>query len=125
MSTAAVWIADFFAYLDDLDLALRTQLARLSAAGMCRTRSPITSAARRWETRFILASIEYITRNQIYLLIKDYPQAVFRRLLPRIVIYQCLWAMFAIRKGGFGAYLRGMRTGSSASRHHASRSMTN
>ncbi len=55
--------------------------------------------------------IEYITRNQIYLLIKDYPRAVFRHLLPRIVTYQWLWALFAIRKGGLGAYFRGVRSG--------------
>ena len=51
--------------------------------------------------------IEYLTRNQIYLLLKDYPRGVFLHLLPRIVVYQCLWLMFALRNRAPGAYLRG------------------
>ena len=53
--------------------------------------------------------VEYITRNQFFVLMKDYPKAVFRRLLPRIVVYQMLWFLFAIRRGRFFAYLRGLR----------------
>jgi hypothetical protein len=55
--------------------------------------------------------IEFVTRNQIYLLAKDYPPAVYRRMRSRILAYQCLWSLFAIRRGGFGAYLRGLRAG--------------
>jgi hypothetical protein len=40
---------------------------------------------------------------------KDYPAAVFRRLLPRIAMYQALWFLFAVRRGGVFAYLRGLR----------------
>lgn len=40
---------------------------------------------------------------------KDYPRAVFRKLLPRIVVYQGLWLLFAVSRGGFSAYLKGLR----------------
>ena len=111
---------DFFAYLDDLDLALRTHLLGYGGWYVPDAIAYHIGSATLGNTLHPRV-IEYITRNQIYLLIKDYPPAVFRRLLPRIVIYQCLWALFAIRKGGFGAYLRGLRTRASASGRYASK----
>jgi hypothetical protein len=54
--------------------------------------------------------VELITRNQVWLLIKDYPQPVRRRLLPRILAYQTFWMLFASSNAGISAYLRGMRT---------------
>ena len=101
---------DFFAYLDDLDLALRVQLLGfgglyLPNAVACHVGS--ATLGQRLHPRVV----EYITRNQIYLAIKDYPQAVFRKLRTRFIGYQILWALFAIRNGGIGAYLRGLRAG--------------
>ncbi|MDR3749674.1 MAG: hypothetical protein P4M04_16260 [Acidobacteriota bacterium] len=51
--------------------------------------------------------VEFLTRNQIYILVKDYPRPVRLRLLPRILVYQSLWMTYAIRNRAFGAYLRG------------------
>ena len=48
--------------------------------------------------------VEFVTRNQIWLLIKDYPRPLFLGLFPRVLIYQFLWMLFAIRHGGLGAY---------------------
>ncbi len=109
LSTAAVWTLTSSPILDDLDLALRTQLLGYRGSYVPDAVAYHIGSATLGNTLHPRV-VEYITRNQIYLLIKDYPQAVFRRLLPRIVIYQCLWAFFAIRNGGLGAYLRGMRT---------------
>ena len=100
--------SDFFAYLDDLDLALAG-----AVAGIWRTipaeRSCLSHRQRdAWAILLHPRVIEYITRNQIYLLTKDYPQPVFVRLLPRIVLYQCLWLVFALRNSSPGAYFRGL-----------------
>jgi GT2 family glycosyltransferase len=99
--------ADLFAYLDDLDLALRVQLLGYSGLylpssvayhiGSATLGAPLHPRV-----------IELITRNQIWLLMKDYPRPVFSRLLWRILAYQSLWMTFAVRKGA-GAYFRGLR----------------
>ena len=100
--------ADFFAYLDDLDLALRAHLI-----GYLGVYVPDAVAYHIGSATFGQALhprvVEYITRNQLFVVMKDYPPAVFRRLLPRIVTYQALWFLFAIRRGGPFAYLRGVR----------------
>lgn len=100
---------DFFAYLDDLDLGLRTQL--LSHRGLYLPEAVafhIGSAT--FGERLHPLVIEYLTRNQIFLLAKDYPRAAFFRLLPRIVVYQILWFLFAARNRRLMPYLRGLST---------------
>ncbi len=100
---------DFFAYLDDLDLALRVQLLGYDGLYLPDAVAYHIGSATLGNTLHPRV-IEYITRNQIYLLTKDYPRAVFRRLLPRTAAYQLLWAWFAIRKAGPGPYFRGVRS---------------
>lgn len=100
---------DFFAYLDDLDLALRVQLLGYDGLYLPDALAYHIGSATLGNTLHPRV-IEYITRNQIYLLMKNYPNPVYRRLLPRILAYQLLWAVFAIRRGGLSAYLRGLRT---------------
>ena len=101
---------DFFAYLDDLDLALRAQLLGYRGLYLPTAVAYHIGSATLGDTLHPRV-IEYVTRNQIYLLVKDYPEAVFRRLFRRILAYQFLWALFAIRHGGFIAYLRGLKAG--------------
>ncbi len=100
--------ADFFAYLDDLDLAFRTHL--IGFAGV------YVPDAIAWHVGSATLGqpmhprvVEYVTRNQFFVLMKDYPKPVFRRLLPRIVAYQILWFLFTLKRGNLGAYLRGLR----------------
>jgi GT2 family glycosyltransferase len=98
--------ADFFAYLDDLDLALRSHLI-----GYRGTYVPDAVAYHEGSATLGQALhprvVEYITRNQFFILTKDYPAVVFRRLLPRITVYHMLWFLFAIKSAGPGPYLRG------------------
>jgi GT2 family glycosyltransferase len=99
---------EFFAYLDDLDLALRVQL--VGYGGLYRPDAVgyhIGSAT--LGEPLHPRVVELLTRNQIWLFIKDYPRPVRRRLWPRIVAYQGLWKLFAIRSGNAGAYFRGIR----------------
>lgn len=100
--------ADFFAYLDDLDLALRTHLIGYRGLYVPDAVAYHVGSATLGEALHPRV-VEYITRNQFFVLTKDYPSAVFRRLLPRILVYQVLWGLFAIRSAGLGAYLRGVR----------------
>ena len=101
---------DFFAYLDDLDLALRVQLLGYTGLYLPHAVAYHIGSATLGETLHPRV-VEYLTRNQIYLVTKDYPPAVFSRLLPRFLVYQLLWLGFATAKGALGAYLRGLRAG--------------
>jgi GT2 family glycosyltransferase len=121
--TAGQLDPDFFAYLDDLDLALRVQLVGFKGLylpdaiayhiGSATLGGPLDPNDRksggRGGPRLHPRVIELITRNQFFLLTKDYPRPLFLRLLPRIAFYQFLWMMFAIRNSGSGAWLRGLR----------------
>lgn len=99
---------DFFAYLDDLDLAMRVQLVGYSGLYLPDAIAYHIGSATLGEPLHPRV-VEYITRNQLYLLMKDYPRAVFLRLLARIFVYQLLWLMFAMKSGDFRAWLRGLR----------------
>jgi len=100
--------ADFFAYLDDLDLALRAHLIGYRGVYVPNAVAYHIGSATLGQALHPRV-VEYITRNQFFVLIKDYPKAVFLRLLPRIVVYQLLWFLFSVKRGSFGAYLRGLR----------------
>jgi GT2 family glycosyltransferase len=100
--------ADFFAYLDDLDLALRIHLLGYRGVYVPDAVAYHIGSATLGQALHPRV-VEYITRNQLFVLMKDYPTAVFRRLLPRIAVYQALWFLYAIRRGNLFAYLRGLR----------------
>jgi GT2 family glycosyltransferase len=97
---------EFFAYLEDLDLALRAHLLGYTGVYLPQAVAYHVGSATLGDVLHPRI-VEYLTRNQIYLLAKDYPSSVLWRLLPRIVVYQGLWLMFAVRSGRLGAYLRG------------------
>ncbi len=98
---------DFFAYLDDVDLALRAHL--LGYFGIYRPDAVAWHIGSATLGKALHARVvELLTRNQIYLLLKNYPRPVFLRLLPRIAVYQVLWLTFAVWNGGPLAYLRGL-----------------
>src|SRR5208282_1410765 len=90
---------DFFAYLDDLDLALRAHILGHTGIYLPDAIARHIGSATLGDGRHPHI-VEYLTRNQIYLLAKDYPRRVLGRLLPRIIVYQGLWFVFAVRNGG-------------------------
>jgi GT2 family glycosyltransferase len=97
---------DFFAYLDDLDLALRAQLLGYSGLYVPSAIGYHVGSATLGE-KLHPRLIELLTRNQISLLGKNYPRSVLLRLLPRIAVYQMLWLLYAVRNHGLIAYIRG------------------
>ena len=102
--------SDFFAYVDDLDLALRVNLLGYSGAYVPAAVAYHVGSATLGHAMHPRV-IEYITRNQYFVLTKDYPAAIYRRLFPRILFYQALWFLQGIKHGGLRSYLRGLRGG--------------
>jgi GT2 family glycosyltransferase len=110
--------AEFFAYLDDLDLALRVQLIGYGglylpdAVGYhigSATLGESDGSTRQREPRLHPRIVELVTRNQLWIVVKDYSEPVVRQLLPQILAYQLMWMAFAARDGHLSAWWRGMR----------------
>ena len=99
---------DFFAYLDDMDLGMRAHWLGYRGIYLPDAIAYHLGSATLGDVLHPRI-IEYITRNQIFLLMKDYPRAHVWRLLPRIAIFQLLWFAFALRNHGFTPYWRGWR----------------
>jgi len=99
--------SEFFAYLDDLDLGIRAQLVGYNGAYVPEAVAYHIGSATLGAAMHPRV-VEFLTRNQFYLLTKNYPWPVFLRLLPRIAVYQCLWMFYALRNGGLGPYFRGL-----------------
>lgn len=96
-----------FAYLDDVDLGLRAHLgayegmyvpdAVATHVGSATLGNPLHPRIVSW-----------ITRNQLLLVIKNYPGAALLRLLPRIFVYQVLWGLMVVGRGAIAPYLKGL-----------------
>ena len=80
-----------------------------TAACMFPMRSPTTSAVPRWGRPCIRAWSSTLRATRCIVLIKDYPRPLSLRLLPRILVYQALWFLFALKSAGLGPYVRGLR----------------
>ena len=98
---------DFFAYLEDVDLNLRMSRAGLRGyyvpasvvyhIGSATTGSKINAF-----------TVRLSTRNSFWVLLKNYHWSLFIRFFPVICIYQCCWLVFAVKKGQFFPYCKGV-----------------
>jgi GT2 family glycosyltransferase len=98
---------DYFAYLEDMDFSLHAARAGLRGYYLP------AATSRHWGSATLggpdsAAVIRLLTQNQLLLLAKQFPTGLLLRLAPRIVWAQILWAMLAVRKLRFGAYLAGL-----------------
>ncbi|WP_136798303.1 glycosyltransferase family 2 protein [Desulfosediminicola ganghwensis] len=98
---------DFFAYLEDVDLNMRAARAGLK----CRFLSQavvyhIGSASS--GSKINPFTIRLSTRNNINVLVKNYPISLLWRFLPAILFYQIMWLCFVIKKRQLKAYLKGV-----------------
>ena len=98
----------FFAYLDDVDLALRARLRGYQVIYVPEASAFHAGSATLGEPLHP-KMVEWMTRNQLFLLIKNYPASLVMRLLPRICLYQLLWFSRVVRENRLPAYLRGLR----------------
>lgn len=101
--------ADFFAYLDDIDLGLRAQW--IGFGGRYIPRAVAYHIGSATSVSVVHPRIlELVTRNQLWLLAKDYPPSIVERYWSHILLFQALWFGHVIRqRGGLGAYYRGLR----------------
>lgn len=97
----------FGSYLEDVDFGLRC-----AAAGVEGLYEP--SAAARHEGSATLGAwsprmVELLSRNQILLIAKHFPEGWTSRFGAPVVVGQLLWALMAIRHGRLVSWLRGKR----------------
>ncbi len=98
---------DFFAYLEDVDLNFRANSrgkkcwyvpeARVYHIGSATTGSKINDF-----------TVNLSTRNNLCLLVKNYPLSLFFRFFPAICVFQFFWFCFVIKKFQIPAYCRGL-----------------
>ncbi len=98
---------DFFAYLEDVDLNLRANSrgkkcwyvpdARVYHIGSATTGSKINPF-----------TVSLSTRNNLCVLVKNYPLSLLFRFAPAICVYQFFWLCFVIKKWQFVAYVQGL-----------------
>src|SRR5262249_47575002 len=87
---------DFFAYLEDSDLSLRAHLLGWKGAYVpAAVAYHIGSATLGDATHPSI--IRFLTRNQLLLLVKNYPASLLLRLAMRILLFQCLSLAQAVR----------------------------
>lgn len=98
---------DFFAYLEDVDLNLRMNRAGLRGyyvpASVVYHIGSGTSGSKINEF-----TVRLSTRNSFFVLLKNYHWFLFIRFFPVICIYQCCWFLFAVKKGQFLPYCKGI-----------------
>jgi len=98
---------DFFAYLDDVDLAFRLQLCGWNGVYVPEAVAYHIGSATLGDSMHPRI-VRWMTRNQLLLLWKNYPAAVLLRLWPRIWVYQVLWFLMILRRGNIFSYMRGI-----------------
>jgi GT2 family glycosyltransferase len=98
---------DFFAYLEDVDLNLRAHHAGcrcyyISNAIVYHIGSATSGS------KINPLTVRLSTRNNLLVLIKNYPFPFFFRYFLVICIYQFFWLLFVIKKRNFLPYLQGV-----------------
>lgn len=88
---------DFFAYLEDADWGLRAQLAGFTAryvpAAVSYHMGGATTSAQKSRYNALLR------RNQLWLVIKDYPASALAHHAGKLVVHQGAWLVTAAREG--------------------------
>lgn len=99
---------NFFAYLDDVDLGLRVHLYGHQGLYVPTAVAYHIGSATLGGDLFHPKIVEWLTRNQILLVSKDYPISALFRMLPRILVFQLLWLAVITTRGRLGPYFKGM-----------------
>jgi GT2 family glycosyltransferase len=98
---------DFFAYLEDVDLNFRANRAGFSCRYVPEARVYHVGSATTG-SKINAFTVRLSTRNNLFLLVKNYPALLFLRFAPAICIYQFFWFLFILRKGQLPAYFSGI-----------------
>jgi hypothetical protein len=98
---------DFFGFLEDVDLSLRAQLRGrrcLYVPGAV----VVHQGGATFRARGSKEVLRLITRNQIWVVVKNYPGMALWRALPRILLFQFLWMVMMLARGFALTYMRGL-----------------
>jgi GT2 family glycosyltransferase len=98
---------DFFAYLDDIELAVYVHQLGYKGCYVPEAVAYHVGSATLGDPMHPKV-VELVTRNQLLLISRHYPGAVIGILLPRILLFQVLWFGFVVRHHRFVAYVRGV-----------------
>jgi len=102
--------ADFFAYLEDVDLNLRMRRGGLKALYLSKAIvfhiGSATSGSKINEL-----TVRLSTRNNINLIVKNYSFYLFLRFLPALFVYQSMWFVFCCKHRMFRPYFTGFYQG--------------
>jgi len=98
---------DFFAYLEDVDFNMRAvrsgyRCLYLPEAVVYHIGSASSGS------KINNFTVKLSTRNNIFVLIKNYSAGTFFRFLPALLIYQLFWFVFVIKKRQLSAYFSGI-----------------
>jgi len=98
---------DFFAYLEDVDLNMRAGRigcrCRFLASAIVYHIGSATSGS-----KINPLTIRLSTRNNLNVLVKNYPFSLIFKYLPVICLYQAAWLFFVLKKKMFFPYLQGL-----------------
>jgi GT2 family glycosyltransferase len=98
---------EFFAYLDDIELALHIHQLGYKGCYVPEAVAYHVGSATLGNPMHPKI-VELVTRNQLYLIVKHYPGSVIGTLLPRILLFQALWLGVVVSNHHFTAYVRGL-----------------
>ena len=98
---------DFFAYLEDVDFNMRAVRAGhrccyLPGAAVYHIGSATTGS------KINQMTVRLTTRNNIFVICKNYSLSMLIRFLPSVLIYQFFWLAFVIKKRQIVGYLKGI-----------------
>jgi GT2 family glycosyltransferase len=98
---------DFFAYLEDIDLALRINRAGYTCLYVP-TAVVYHHGSASSGSKINPFTIYWSTRNYLPVIIKNLPAALIARYIPFMVAWQLYWIIACVKKKVLRAYLKGM-----------------
>lgn len=98
---------DFFAYVEDVDLNIRARAVGmrclyLSSAHVYHVGSATSGS------KINPFTIHLSTRNNFYVIFKNYPLSFCFKFSLAIIIYQAMWFLFCCKKGVVGSWFKGV-----------------
>ncbi len=106
---AGLFDESFFAYLEDVELGMRA--AGLGLRGIYVPEAVSWHLGSETVGPWSDPTVAWITRHQLLILAKHYSEAMLLRFGFAVVVAQLLWAVLALSRGRFKAWLRGFRLG--------------
>ena len=106
-SEVGLFDEDFFAYLEDVDFNMRAVRAGhrccyVPGAVVYHIGSATTGS------KINKLTVRLTTRNNIFVICKNYSLLMLIRFLPSLLVYQCFWLAFVIKKRQIVAYMAGI-----------------